>query len=58
VVQPVATYGEHEQPLPVAEQPAMAKAELERLRALEVQILRGANTRRSIKQSNLRTVRP
>lgn len=57
-VQPVATYGEHEQPLPVAEQPAMAKAEMERLRALEIQILRGANTRRSIKHSNLRTVRP
>jgi tetratricopeptide (TPR) repeat protein len=32
--QPVATYGEHKQPLGVSEQPASAKAELERLRAL------------------------
>jgi tetratricopeptide (TPR) repeat protein len=47
----VVSYGEHEQPLPVSEQPAMAKAELERLRALGY--VSGASAPSSLARVNL-----
>jgi tetratricopeptide (TPR) repeat protein len=50
-LQPVATYGAHEQPLPVAEQRSVANAELERLRALGY--VSGTSTPSSLARVNL-----
>jgi len=50
-VQPVASYGAHEQPLPVAETRSVANAEMERLRALGY--VSGTSTPSSLARVNL-----